>query len=210
LRVYWDANARGKKVIELKGFEERLVRDLEELIRNESADFRIIKGLKSSYAASLRCDFILLLPEKKRTNDNSMRLIDRMGIGVNSIRIIDNILELCHDEKFKRQVFSRIFDSSESERDSKYLTDCVLRILVEEHSIDFLAKLPIQSFVRCVMDKYGQQITQALERDFENHKEIFDNLQKFMRELLLQEIGNVENFRTQSLSGENSNQLELK
>lgn len=59
------------------------------------------------------------------------------------------------------------------------------------------------------MYKYGHQITQALEKDFENHVEIFSSLQKFMREQLLPAITNMDNFKAQSMSGAYSNQLEL-
>jgi hypothetical protein len=202
LRVYWDANGRGKPHLDLKGFEKILVKKLIGLIENECPDLRIIKSLNPSYAESLTNDVIILLPPV------------RLRINENSIEKIDKLLELYHGEDFKKLVFNHIFDSHLSEKDSKYLTDCILRILVEEHSIDFLDKLPLQSFVRCVMDKYGQQITQELEKDFENHIQIFDNLHRFMREQLLPEIFDdvekADNFKANITGGEHPTPLHLK
>jgi hypothetical protein len=208
LKVYWDANKKEREeFVNLKGIERILVKDLLGLIENECPHFKIIKRLNPSCAESLSKDIIILSADREK------RL--RIRINEGSIKNIDKILKLCHDESFKRLAFNRIFDLNESENDSKYLTDCILRILVEEHCIDFLSTLPVEAFIRCVMDTYSLHITQALEKDFENHMEIFDSLHQFVREELLPAIEgiksyNVDNPKAQIPSREYPNELRSK
>lgn len=193
LKVFWDSNTKGKNgIVELRGFEKILVRALVRIIGNESLDFRIIYELDACCAVSLSNDIMQL--SKKGLDDNSMRIIDR-------------ILKLCHEERFKREMFYGIFNSTVSAKDSIYLTDCLLRILVEEHSIDFLNKLPLMALIRYVLERYGQQIILALDRDFENHIKIFDNVHKFTREKLFPMMDDIENFRAQNMTGKYSIQL---
>lgn len=203
LRVFWDANKKEQeRDVKIKDFERILVRKLMEVIENECPDFRIIKKLNPSRAVSLSKDIIIILPSGK------------LAINENSIEKIDKILELCHEECFKRLVFNSIFDSHVSVKDSEYLTDCILRILVEEHSMEFLDKLPLQSFIRGVVDKYGQQITLALEKDFENHIDVFNSLHRFMCEQLLPAVvdknDNINNLREQIIGRNYPNELDFK
>lgn len=192
LKEFWNSSTKRKGIVDLRVFEKKLVTALIDIVHKKRPDFSLIEKLDKTLADLLRFEIVLL---------------SGLGLNNNSIRIIDDVLSLCHQEDFIKDVFNRIFNSSEE--DSTYLTSCILRILVEKHSRDFLVGLPIHAFVRYVLNRYSQDIFPALNKDFENHQQIFDSLHQFAHEKLFPVMENVDRFKEQSTSGKYSNQLKI-
>src|SRR5919202_295809 len=132
LKEYWNTGKNKKKTRGIQGFEKDLVSRLVNIIECSEPDIRIIKELDSNIAKQFETTI------KSISNNNNNNLDE------NSIKILDEVIRICKSEQFKKEIFNRIFTSSQLE--SVYLIPCILRILVEEHSREFLDTLPAKVF----------------------------------------------------------------
>ena len=126
---------------------------------------------------------------------------------MNSINVIDRVISICHNEQFKKEIFNRIFTSPQSE--SAYLIQCILRILIEEHSKEFLDTLPAKVLVKYLLQKHNQEIVNLLYHEFENNRKILNYLLEFTRERFITETKELDNFKSEIINGRLSAQLRL-
>lgn len=189
LKQYWNSKKR-----KLGGFEQALVARLLKIIETEAPDTRIIKKVKGNIAESFEFEI--------KSLENTHQLCE------STIKIIDEVIWACQSEIFKEETFNQIFCSSSDE--SEYLIQCILRILIEEHSKDFLDKLPKEVLVKYLLRKHYPEIVNALGQDFGNSQAVFDSLVEFMKREFTNKIEDIDKFKSESIDGEWSKQLRVR
>jgi hypothetical protein len=165
LKEYW--NSRNTKI---SGFEKVLVFRLVDIIEQKEPDIRIIENLDNSAVRELERKTKLLLQPMHQLNENT-------------INAIDKVISLCHCEQFKIEIFNRIFILPQNE--SVYLIHCILRILIEEHSKEFLDALPVPVFVKYLLQKHNQEIVNLLNHESMTNVNIFNDVLEFIRDNLI-------------------------
>ena len=156
-------------------FERNLAKKLLKMLKGRGTEGRILRKIDESKVNNL---------ENEISNLQFNSILNK-----NTKQTVDNVLSLYCNEKFETQFFNKILNSKDNE--ASYLIRCLLRILVDKYSKDFLNEFPEYLQKKYLLINLQKVFNNTISGDFKNASDDFIHLLSYMKQKYNMDVNSV-------------------